>query len=118
MIKIFNYNQFINEEVKTHNDYAVGDVVMVRYYLTGDITPVKIVSKKTHNYFIVSHKLEGSNLQNAPDNGIQVSEIIGRIKSVADPIGTTDRYTENPHTQPDTSGLIPGGDSFSNDISI
>ncbi len=117
-MKVFNYQQFINEQFKSTSDYAVGDIVMIRYYLTGDLTPVKIIAKKTHKYFIVSHKVKDSHLYNAPDHGIKLDEIVGRVSGVADPINTTDRYTENPTLQPDTSGMIPGWNSFSNDISF
>jgi hypothetical protein len=119
MTKVFNYEQFLNEKYRnTDNDYAVGDIVMIRYNLTGDLCPVEIIAKKTHNYFIVSHKVKDSHLYNAPDHGIKSSEIIGRHRGVGDPISTTDRKTENPTMQPDTSGIIPGGDSWSNDISF
>ena len=118
-MKLFKYDQFINEEYrKDHNDYSVGDTVMIRFGMTGDLCPVKITAKKTHNYFIVSHKVEGSHVFNAPDHGIKSSEIIARTEGVGDPINTTDRKTENPSMQPDTSGIIPGGDSWSNDITI
>ena len=130
MSNILNYDDFLNEK-KHDNDYAVGDIVMIRYYLTGDLCPVKIESKKTKNYFIVSHKVKDSHLYNAPDHGVKGSEIIGRYKGVGDPINTTDRGTENPNIQPDVSGMVPGWnswnsgsgiqpgrDSMSNDISF
>jgi len=119
MTKVFNYEQFLTEKYRnTDNDYAVGDIVMIRYYLTGDLCPVEITAKKTHNYFIVSHKVKDSHLYNAPDHGIKSSEIIGRHRGIGDPISTTDRKTENPTMQPDTSGIIPGNDSRHNDISF
>ena len=117
MSKVLNYDDFLNER-KTENDYAVGDIVMIRYYLTGDLTPVKIINKKSKNFFIVSHKVKDSHLYNAPDHGVKLSEIIGRYKGVGDPINTTDRDTENPRISPNVSGMIPGWDSFSNDISF
>ncbi len=118
-MKLFKYEEFLNEKYKKDfNDYSVGDIVMIRYSMTGDLCPVKIIGKKTHNYYLVSHKVEGSHLMNAPDHGIKISEIIGRTEGVGDPINTTDRRTENPYMQPDTSGLIPGGDSWSNDLSF
>jgi hypothetical protein len=119
MSKVLNYNDFLNEKYrKTENDYAVGDIVIIRYYLTGDLVPAKIISKKTHNYFIVSHKVENSPLFNASDHGIKLDEIIGRYKGVDDPVNTTDRKTMNPSISPSNGGIIPGGDSWSNDISF
>jgi hypothetical protein len=118
MSNILRYDDFLNERKKNDSDYAVGDIVMIRYYLTGDLTPVKIIVKKSKNYFIVSHKVQDSHLYNAPDHGVKGSEIIGRYKGVGDPINTTDRDNENPRIEPDTSGVIPGWNSFSNDISF
>lgn len=117
MSNILNYNNFLNER-KMENDYMVGDIVMIRYYLTGDLCPVKIIAKKTKNYFIVSHKVKDSFLYNAPDHGVKGNEIIGRYKGVGDPINTTDRSAENPNIQPNVSGMVPGWDSWSNDISF
>ena len=113
---IKKFNSFINERYqKSINDYAVGDMVLIRYYLTGDITPVKIIEKKSNSYFIVSHKVEGSYLSNAPDHGIKVNDIISRNKSedIAD-----QEQTQSPKVKPDTSGFVPGWDSFSNDIAF
>ena len=130
MSNVLGYNDFLNEKRKTENDYAVGDIVMIRYYLTGDLCPVKIIEKKTKNYFIVSHKVKDSFIYNAPDHGVKESEIIGRYKGVGDPINTTGRYAENPRIQPDVSGMVagwgswngtgiqPGRSSMSNDISF
>lgn len=113
---IKNFNKFINEKYqKSVNDYAVGDSVLIRYSLTGDVTPVKIVDKKSNSYFIVSHKVEGSYLYNAPNHGIKLSEIIGRYK--IDDIADQDQQI-SPKVKPDTSGMIPGWDSFSNDIAF
>jgi len=111
MSKVLNYNDFLNEK-RTECDYAVGDIVMIRYYLTGDICPVEIISKKSKNYFIVSHKVKDSHLYNAPDHGVKATSIIGRLQGVADPIDTTERGTENPRIQPNVSGMVPGWDSW------
>ena len=116
-MKILKYTDFLNEK-RTECDYSVGDIVMIRYNLTGDLTPVEITAKKAHNYFIVTHKVKDSSLYNAPDHGVKASEIIGRFRGIAEPIDTTDRYSENPRIQPDVSGMVPGWDSWHNDISI
>lgn len=118
MNKLFTFEQYINESYKSGNDYAVGDEVFIRYDLTGDIVPVKIIKKKTHNYFIVSFKVKNSHVFNAPDMGIKKEQIIGRYKENGEPIDTTDRYAENPNIRPDTSGMIPGWNSYNNDISF
>lgn len=110
------FNEFINE---SNNDYSVGDIVMIRYWLTGDITAVKIITKITRNNFIVSHKVENSQIFNAPNESIKKSQIIGIHTSVSSPINNTARYTENPNIRPDTSGFVPGTGSFpSNDIAF
>jgi len=97
----------------------VGDIVMIRYWLTGDITPVKIKEKITKNNFIVSHKVEDSQLFNAPDQEIKKTQIIGVVRGVGQPVDATARYVENPNIRPDTSGLIPGANSWtSNDIAF
>ena len=115
-MKILKFDNFINERYEqTTKDYAVGDLVFIRYSLTGDVTPVKIIEKKSHSYFIVSHKVDGSHLYNAPDHGVKVGEIIGRYQGVAN---MNDEDIKDPNIKPDTSGMVPGWNSFSNDISI
>lgn len=111
-----DFNTFILKEGRI--DYREGDSVMIRYWLTGDIVPVKIVKKKAKNFYIVSHKLEDSHLHNAPDHGVRGSEILGLYKGVGDPVNSTERYLENPNIRPDTSGIIPGWNSWNNDISF
>jgi hypothetical protein len=96
----------------------VGDIVYIRYWLTGDITPVKIVEKPSKNVFIVSHKVEKSQLFNAPNHSIKKGEILGLEKSVGEPVNSTERYVENPNIRPDTSGIIPGWNSWNNDIAF
>jgi hypothetical protein len=115
MSNVLKYSDFLNEKRKTENDYAVGDIVMIRYYLTGDLCPVEIIAKKTKHYFIVSHKVKDSFLYNAPDHGVKESEIIGRYKGVGDPINSTERAAENPRIQPDVSGMVPGWNSYNSD---
>jgi hypothetical protein len=114
------FKEFLTEALEQDkNDYMVGDIVMIRYWLTGDITPVKIINKITKNNFIVSHKVENSELFHAPDQDIKKSQIIGVVKGVGDPVDATARYVENPNIRPDTSGIIPGANSWhSNDIAF
>jgi hypothetical protein len=117
MKNIHNFEEFLFERYKAAgNDYAVGDIVLIRYFLTGDPTPVKIINKKSKNYFIVSHKVENSPFYNAPDHGIHANEIISRYSGVGDPVDATQRYIMNPNIRPDTSGIMPGWNSWNNDI--
>lgn len=110
------FNEYLNEN-KVHY-YQTGDIVKIRYWLTGDITSVKIVEKKTDNYYIVSHKVKDGQLINAPNHGVSKTEIIGMVSSVGDELDPTDNNNINPNIRPDTSGIIPGWDSWSNDISF
>jgi len=112
---MLKFNSFIKE---SSDNYTIGDIVLIRYWLTGDITPVKIIEEKTKNYFIVSHKVEYSELFNAPNHGIKKSEILGLYKGIEDPFNPENRTTENPRNRPNTSGIIPGWDSFSNDMAF
>ena len=114
------FKEFLKEAKEIDkNDFMVGDIVMIRYWLTGDITPVKLIEKITKNNFIASHKVENNPLFNAPDQEIKVSQIIGLYKGVGEPVDSTSRYVENPNIRPDTSGIIPGANSWpSNDIAF
>jgi hypothetical protein len=120
---MLNFKEFLNEN---YNEYAVGDTVLIRYWLSGDISPVKILEKPTKNYYVVTHKVEGSNLFNAPDHGIKPSDILGMYKGINEPLDSTKRYAENPTINPnirpgnnyDAMGIQPGRNSISNDISF
>ncbi len=112
-----NFKEFIQESKV--NSYGVGDIVMIRYWATGDVTPVKLIDKITQNNYIGSHKVQNSSLFGAPDEEVKVSDIIGLYQGVGDPVDSTARYVENPNIRPDTSGLIPGANSWpSNDIAF
>lgn len=110
------FNEFIKEN---YTNYGVGDIVMIRYWLTGDLCPVKLVTKITNNVFIASHKVKDSELSNAPDQEVKKSSIISMHTAVSEPVDSTQRYLENPTIRPDTSGIIPGANSIpSNDIAF
>lgn len=66
-------------------DYAPEDVVTIRYWLTGDIVPVKI-KKKINNQYLVSFNVETNPLKNAPDILIKKGEIIGDYALTNDPV--------------------------------
>ena len=111
---MLNFNAYIKEN---YTDYKESDIVLIRYWLTGDITPVKIIEQKTKNYYIVSHKIEYSQLFNAPNHGIKKSEIMGLYQS-DEPLVSSQRRAENPRTNPNIGGFIPGGSSWSDDIAF
>lgn len=114
-MKVYKFDEYIKESKTTYNE---GDIVLIVYWLTGDLTPVKILSKKTKNSFIVSHKIEDSHLYNAPDHQVKGTDIVGLYKAVSEPVDNTQQYTQNPAIRPDTSGIIPGWNSWNNDISF
>ena len=127
MKNIMDYNTFINEKYSKDTEYVVGDIVLIEYWLTGDIVPVKIIKKLTHNNYIVSHKVDNSNfyvpnivpnLINAPDQEIKSEFIIGKVAGNDSAVEPVDDITQNPKIRPDTSGIIPGWNSWNNDISV
>jgi len=115
---MLDFKSFVNENNST--DYKVGDTVLIRYWLTGDITPVKLIEKPAKNYFIVSHKILNQPLFNAPDHGVKKSDILGRYTGelVEPPFDPDKISTQNPNIRPNTSGIIPGWNSWNNDISF
>ena len=68
MKHILEYNKFGHE---------AGEEILIHYWYDGRITPVKIV-EKVGRRFLVSHNVEGSKIQNAPDEHIKSTEIIDR----------------------------------------
>jgi hypothetical protein len=57
------------------NYYKEGDIVMIEYWYNNMVTPVKIL-EKVKNKFLVTHKIQHSKIQNAPDETIKSLEII------------------------------------------
>jgi len=76
-----NYLEFIKEN---SNQYCVGDVVLIRYWETGDICPVKII-KKLNNSYEITFQTGLGEYQNAPNQVIKQYDIIGIQKSIAEP---------------------------------
>ena len=113
---ITKFKDYITEKYQNTESYLVGDKVFIRYHVTGDVTPVKIVKKLTKNNIIVSHKVDNSFLYNAPDHEISLQDIVGRYSGTDDEVGLNP--TVNPNIRPDTSGLIPGWNSWNNDMSF
>lgn len=112
---MLDFKTFVNEN---YTEYNVGDHVLIRYWLTGDIVPVKILSKKGDNYFIISHNVEYSPVFNGGEYGIKKSQILGISKEQEDPFDPTRKNTLNPSINPNASGIQPGKDSISNDIAF
>jgi ribosomal protein L21E len=86
---IENFTTFINEE-KT---YKEGDTVLIRYWVTGDVIPVKIKEVKAKNAYLVTFNVQNSLYDRAPDKIIKKSDIIGLRKPDAGPINPGDENT-------------------------
>jgi len=67
---ILEYNKF---------NYNEGDEVLIHYWYNNEITPVSILKKEGRRY-LVSHDVEGSKIQNAPDEYIKGTEIIDKYR--------------------------------------
>jgi len=55
--------------------FKEGDIVLIKYWYNGMITPVKIIKSK-NDKFIVSHNIQESKIQNAPEESIEKTKII------------------------------------------
>lgn len=56
--------------------YKIGDIVLMEYWYSDLIVPVKIVEVVSKTKFKVSHNIKESQLKNAPDEVIKNSDII------------------------------------------
>ena len=56
--------------------YNVDDIVLIEYWFSDIITPVKIVEKLSRVSYKVSHNVPNSKIFNAPDEIIKSSDII------------------------------------------
>ena len=61
------------------NFYNIGDIVYIEYWYNKMITPVQLKEKQGNKY-LVSHNVEKSKIQNAPDELIKLSKIIDKSK--------------------------------------
>lgn len=59
--------------------YNVNDVILIEYWATGDITPVKII-EKIGTKFKITHNISQSKIFNAPDEIIKSTDIIDLFK--------------------------------------
>lgn len=120
---MLKFKEYLLEKTNAryNNDYQVGDVVFINYWLSGDMTPVKLIEKKS-GAFIVSHKVKNSSFFNAPDHVIKIGDIVGRYQGIDSPQFSTDNRLNNPSFDPEVAGDIPKGaskDAYpSNDIAF
>ena len=71
---------------KLFEGYSPEDIVTIRYWLTGDIVPVKIKEVLGKNLYLVSFKTQNNPLPNAPDLTIKKADIIGDYALTNDPV--------------------------------
>jgi len=63
---LLEFNSFFKE----------GDTVLIKYWYNGMVTPVKILKSK-EEHFKISHNIQESKIQNAPDELIEKKRVIG-----------------------------------------
>lgn len=61
------------------NYYKEGDIVLIEYWYNDMVTPVKILNKTKHKYEI-THNIPESQIFNAPNEFIKVSDIIDHFR--------------------------------------
>ena len=103
---------------ESYNDYNVGDIVLIRYSLTGDITQVKIIKKYGKNNFLVSFQTEDSFFVNAKDQEVNIKEIIGPYRELDNFGNRSVSVTQNPAINPRVDDIIAktNDKTLSNDI--
>lgn len=65
--------------MKNYN-YRVGDLVLIHYWYNDMLTPVKIL-EKSKGELLVSHNLKESNIYNAPNEKINISEVVDYFRN-------------------------------------
>lgn len=70
MKHLFEYKSF----------YKPGDKILIEYWYNHMITPV-VILEKVGRRFRVSHKVEGSKIQNAPEELIKTEDIIDHYRT-------------------------------------
>lgn len=106
---------------ESQNTYNIGDVVFIKYYLTGDITKVKIINKYSSSSYLVSFNIEDSLFKGSNDQQITSSQIIGKFSGVETPVNNkVMQHTQNPSINVNVGSMIAihGGDTISNDTNI
>lgn len=60
--------------------FKVGDKVIIEYWYNGMITPVKIIEAVTSRSYKITHNIDESKIQNAPDEILKSTDIIDLLK--------------------------------------
>ena len=68
----------MNFIVEYKSFYKIGDIVYIEYWYNNMITPVKI-KERSGSKFLISHSINESKIQNAPEELISPSKIISKI---------------------------------------
>jgi hypothetical protein len=66
--------------------YKRGDKVVIKYYLTGDLVPVKILEDYGRKGYLVSFNVEGNPFQNSPNMRISKKDVVRPYKLTNDPV--------------------------------
>jgi hypothetical protein len=74
LIKYSNFESILEKRIS----YKEGDIIYIEYWYNKMITPVEIKEKKGKK-FLVSHNVDKSKIQNAPDELIKPSQIISKV---------------------------------------
>ena len=77
--------KFLKIPTKKYNSasYKVGDYILIEYWFQDLLTPVKIVDKQGRTYK-VTHNIEESEIQNAPDEKITKGDIVSHYRKTED----------------------------------
>lgn len=70
----------MNFLLESKNHYKLGDIILIEYWYSDFITPVKVIGIVGKRYK-VSHKIDESEIFNAPDEIIKTKDIIDKYKS-------------------------------------
>ena len=119
--KLFEKSDEIAIREKPKNDYMIGDIVLIKYHLTGDITPVRI-NKIYGQKISVSHQDVAkagfdTNYRCAPDEVISRWEIIDRFYGIDEPAEPTVKTINPRFNIPDNTGAR-GNQHTSNDLDL
>ncbi|MFW6009002.1 MAG: hypothetical protein ACOCP8_07040 [archaeon] len=85
MKHVLSYKMFENK-INESNSYKRHDIVTIRYWLTGDVVPVKIKKSLGKNKYLVSFDVPNNPYQNASDMVVNRHEIIGGYSLTNDPV--------------------------------
>ena len=69
-------------------DPVIGEYYQIKYFLTGDLVPVKIIKRNPNNTYLVSFDVEGSLAKGAPEASIRNSDIVSPYQPIRNPVGS------------------------------